>query len=85
MFHWEDRRVRAHVFVCVLAYLTEALIQRFVPYQSARKTIYELRQIRAIKLVAEGCEGVFLRKLTEADKALLNSLGVPVPEKIVEA
>jgi transposase len=85
IYHYEDRMVRAHVFVCVLAYLTEALIQRLVPYQSARKTIYELRQIRAIKLVAEGCEGIFLRELTEADKALLNSLGVPVPEKIVEA
>lgn len=31
IYHSKDRMVKAHVFVCVLAYLTEALIQRLVP------------------------------------------------------
>ena len=31
IYHFEDRMVKAHVFVCVLAYLTEALIQGLVP------------------------------------------------------
>ena len=84
IYHSEDRRVRANVFVCVLAYLTEALIGRLVPFQSARKTIRELKMIRAVRLTAGECGGTFLRKLTESDRTLFNSLRVPVPEKIPE-
>lgn len=84
IYHFEDRMVKAHVFACVLAYLTEALIQRLVPHQSARKTIQELRRIRAIELTTRECEGVFLRDLTRSDRTLFRSLGVPVPERILE-
>lgn len=42
--HSKDRRVRAHVFECVPAYLTEALIGKLVPHQSARKTVQALRR-----------------------------------------
>ncbi|MDI6884719.1 MAG: hypothetical protein QMD00_06350, partial [Hadesarchaea archaeon] len=84
IYHFNDDMVRAHVFECVLAYLTEALIERLVPYQSARKTIQELREIRAVKLAAKECKGVFLRMLTESDRTLFKSLGVHMPEKILE-
>jgi transposase len=84
IFHFEDDMVRAHVFVCVLAYLTEALIGRLVPYQSARRTIQELREINVVKLVAKGCKGVFMRGLTESDRTLFKSLGVPISERIME-
>lgn len=85
IYHFEDRMVKAHVFVCVLAYLTDALIQRLVSHQSARKTIQELRRIRAIELATGECEGMFLRELTWGDRALFKSLGVPAPERILEA
>jgi transposase len=84
VYHSKDRRVKAHVFVCVLAYLTEALIGRLVPHQSARKTVQELRRIRAVKLTAKECEGVFVRKLTESDRTLFKSLGVPTPQKVLK-
>ncbi|MDI6616677.1 MAG: IS1634 family transposase [Syntrophaceae bacterium] len=83
IYHFNDDMVKAHVFECVLAYLTEALIGRLVPYQSARRTIQELREIRAVKLAAKGCKGVFLRTLTESDRTLFKSLGVGIPEKIL--
>jgi hypothetical protein len=76
--------VRAHVFVCVLAYLTEALIQRLVPYQSARKTIQELREMQVVKLAAKECRGMFLKELTESDRTLFKSLGIPISERILE-
>jgi len=84
IFHFNDDMVRAHVFECVLAYLTEALIGRLVPYQSARRTIQELREIRAVKLAAKECKGVFLRELTESDRTLFKSLGVPISERVLE-
>lgn len=84
IYHFEDRMVEAHVLVCVLAYLTEALIWKLVPHQSARKTIQELRMIRAVKLVTDECEGIFLKELAEPDRALFKSLKVPVPERILE-
>ena len=34
IYHYKDRRVRAHMFVCVLAYFTEALIQRLTPIKA---------------------------------------------------
>lgn len=85
IYHSKDRMVEAHVFVCVLAYLTEALIQKLVSNQSARKTIQELKRIRAIKLTTRECEGVFLKELVKSDRTLFKSLGVPVPEMILEA
>jgi len=84
IFHFNDDMVRAHVFECVLAYLTEALIGRLVPHQSARKTIQELGEIRAVKLSAKGCKGVFLRELTESDRTLFKSMGIPISERILE-
>jgi len=85
IYHFNDDMVRAHVFECVLAYLTEALVGRLVPYQSARKTLQQLKEIRAVKLTAKECEGVFLRELTESDRTLFKSLGLAMPEKILES
>jgi len=84
IYHFDDDMVRAHVFVCVLAYLTEALIQRLVPYQSARKTIQELREMQVVKLAAKECRGMFLKELTESDRTLFKSLGIPISERILE-
>ena len=82
--YWKDRRVRGHVFECVLTYLTEALIGKLVSHQSARETIQELRKIRVVKLATRECEGMFLRELTESDRTIFKSLRVPMPRKIVE-
>lgn len=77
--HSKDRRVRAHVFECVLAYLTEALIGKLVPYQSARKTIGVLRQIKVTELAIRD-ERIFLvREMEELDVKIFNSLKIEVP------
>jgi len=84
IYHRRDEMVKAHVFVCVLAYLTEALIERLVLYQSARKTIQELRRIRVTELVI-GDERMFLVGETKSsDLRIFNSLGIDVPPVHVE-
>lgn len=79
VFHSEDRRVRAHVFECVLAYLTEALIGKLVPHQSARKTIQALRRIKVTEMMV-GDERMFLvRGMEEPDVRIFNLLKIEPP------
>ena len=84
IYHFNDDMVRAHVFVCVLAYLTEAMIGRLVPYQSARKIIQELRELQVVRLTAKKCRGAFLKEPSESDRALFKLLGIPISEKLLE-
>jgi transposase len=82
IYHSKDHRVKAHVFVCVLSYLTEALIERLVPYQSARRSIQALRRIRVTEL-AVGKERMFLvREIGKFDIEIFNSLGIEPPRQM---
>jgi transposase len=84
IYHSEDRRVRAHVFVCVLSYLTEALIGKLVPYQSARKTIRWLDRIKVTEM-SIGEERIFLvREMKSRDLKIFESLGIEAPPKYIE-
>ena len=79
IYHSEDRRVKAHVFVCVLAYLTEALIGKLVPYQNARKTVRALRRIKATEVMVGGERVLLIRKARASDVKIFNSLGIEPP------
>jgi len=84
IFHSDDRRVKAHVFECVLAYLTEALIGRLVPWQSARRSIADLRGIKTVELTI-GDERIFLvREMKSTDLRILKSLGIEAPKAHIE-
>jgi len=79
VFHSKDRRVRAHVFECVLTHLTEALIGELVPCQSARRTIRALRRIKVTEMMI-GDEKMFLvREMKESDAKIFNSLKIEAP------
>jgi len=47
--HHKERRVRAHVFVCVLSFLIESIIERFSD-ESARTTLRKLERIKLTKI-----------------------------------
>ena len=84
IYHSKDRRVKAHVFVCVLAYLTEALIGRLVTHQSARRTILELKRIKVAEM-AIGDERMFLvREMKNSDLNIFKSLGIEPPRTHIE-
>ncbi len=50
--HYKERRVEAHVFVCVLSFLCESIIERF-SCESGRKILRKLERIRIISLSAD--------------------------------
>lgn len=84
VFHSKDCRVKAHVFECVLSYITEALIGKLVPHQSARRTIQELRRMEVTEILM-GKERMFsVRKMKNSDLRILELLKIEVPPKNIE-
>ncbi len=49
IYHWKTRRVKAHVFVSVLSYLIESIIEK-LSSQSARSVINELQTIKTVHI-----------------------------------
>lgn len=79
VFHSKDRRVRAHVFECILAYLTEALIGKLVTHQSARMTIQALKRIKVTELAIQDERMFLVREMEKPDVKIFNSLKIEVP------
>ena len=79
VYHWKERRVRAHIFVCVLSFLIESIIERFSK-ESARKTIRELNRIKLSEITAEKNSRKILTKLTEKQIEIFkeNKISSPV-------
>ena len=51
IYHYSTKRVKAHIFICVLAFLIETIIERFID-KSARNVIDELKRIRISEIKA---------------------------------
>ena len=78
IYHWKERRVRAHVFVCVLGFLIECIVERFSS-ESARKTIRELERIKLSKVIVKDKTRNLLTNLTEEQNKILKRLKIPTP------
>lgn len=81
IYHFEDRRVRAHVFECILAYLTKALIGKLVTYQSSTATLRALRRIKMIELTIQDERMFLVKQMEESDAEIFRSLGIELPPK----
>ncbi|HHV62356.1 MAG TPA: IS1634 family transposase [Firmicutes bacterium] len=86
IYHWKDERVLAHLSLCVLAYLLERVID--VAFEkadlgiTAQTAIEELSQIRVCELAIGQGRWITTTTLTDRQRAILNALGVPAPERI---
>ncbi len=76
--HYKERRVEAHVFVCVLSFLVESIIERF-SCESARKILRKLERIRIIDLSAGGNERRILTEVTGEMEEVFRGLGIRKP------
>ena len=88
IFHYTDSRVRAHVFICVLAYLLEKLVglncqRASLPY-SARRALSLLSQLKAIECRLNGQPITMTNRVHEEINKILSALGVPRPQKIMQ-
>ena len=76
--HYEERRVKAHTFVCVLSFLIECIIEKFSS-ESARKTIRKLQRIKKVNFATKKYEKVILTELTVEMRDIFRCLKIPKP------
>jgi transposase len=88
IFHYTDSRVRAHIFICVLAYLLEKLVElncqrASLPY-SARRALSLLSQLKAIECHLNGQTITMTNRVNDQIHQIFDALGVPRPPKILQ-
>ena len=79
VYHWTERRIRAHIFICVIALQVERWMRNKLQTMSVPKALQSLRQIK----VGELCFGektvLMPTVLTPEHKEILKKLGVTQP------
>ena len=79
VYHWTERRIRAHIFICVIALQIERWMRNKLETISVAKAMQKLRQIK----VGELCFGektvLTPTSLTFTQKEILKKLGVTQP------
>jgi transposase len=78
VYHWTERRIRAHVFLCVIALQVERWMRnklQSIPL-SVPQAMRKLRQIKMGELRLGTQSMLMATKLTEEHKVILKSLGV---------
>ncbi|MEK6892854.1 MAG: IS1634 family transposase [Nanoarchaeota archaeon] len=78
VYHWKGRRVRAHIFVCVLSFLIESIIEKFSK-ESARETVSELKRITLSEITAENNSRKVLTKLTDKQLSIFKESKISSP------
>lgn len=86
-FHRTEDRVRAHVFICVLAYLLEKLmekaLQRAQMPLSAEKALSSLKQVGvAVMKVGQESYG-YVSEPTYRQRQVLAALDIPLPSRVL--
>lgn len=83
IYHWTERRIRAHIFLCVLALQVEWVMRQRLRQAgepiSVARALEKLRQIKAGILQIHGVRSTVLTHLTEEHKLLFQKLGLPLP------
>ncbi len=82
VYHWTERRIRAHVFICVLA----LQLHRFMRAQlagsgiSVERFLERLKTVKAGTLRMQAQEVPYLTALTQTHKELYEQLELPFPK-----
>jgi transposase len=80
-YHWTERRIRAHVFLCVMALQMERyMMARLQPLKiSAQTALEKLRQIKAGHVVLNSAKSPVITALAEEHKAIYRQLEISFP------
>ena len=85
IYHWKDRRVNAHIFVCVQSFLIKCLIKKAVKSLkiSPGKAIRKINRIKVANIKIEDEEYLFTNKLNKEQKAIFSALQIVIPPKTI--
>lgn len=77
--HWKDNRVKAHIFLCILAYLLQKVLEYKLEINSVKMTAQEvLNELSGIKMISYKVGENVIDKITKIDekqKLILEKLG----------
>lgn len=78
IYHRKDIRVKAHVFVCVLSFMIECIMERFSSV-TARKTINEMETVKTVNLDIKGSKKKMITEISKKAEDILKELNIPLP------
>ncbi len=85
MFHWAEERVRAHIFICVLAYLIETCIEIKLKEKgvemSARKALNILSEIKLVEQEIDGFKLCTYSPPSAESRRIIQALGLKLPKE----
>ncbi len=76
VYHWTERRIRAHIFICVLALQLERWMRNRLQTTSVSKALQSLQQIKVGELTVNGKRMTMATRITPEQKEILDRLGV---------
>ena len=77
VYHWTEERIRAHVFVCVLALQVERWMRNRLADTTVPTAVRQLRRIKMGEIVAGGRKTLTPTRPSAEQRELLRKLGVP--------
>jgi transposase len=82
VYHWTEQRIRAHIFICVLALQIERWMRNRLQTISVPKALQVLQQIKVGELTVNGKTVAMATRPTAGQRDLLHKLGVkPIPAR----
>lgn len=82
VYHWTEQRIRAHIFICMLALQIERWMRNRLKTISVRKALQSLQQIKVGDLTVNGKAVKMTTQPTVEQKEILQKLGVkPIPKR----
>jgi transposase len=91
MYHWKDRRIRAHVMICFMAFcLRTALYKKLRAYFKQEKFSFtelmsDLRALHSIGLQLKEKKAKMRTELKDGANHIFRALGMRVPNRILES
>jgi hypothetical protein len=75
--HWTEDRIKAHVFICVLALQIERLMRNRLKSLSVSKALDRLRRIKVAEMKVGDTATLLATEVTAEQKEIMRELGVP--------
>ncbi len=86
-YHWTENRVRAHAFICYLAFLIERYVERTLKHHnvgfSAETAFQSLSQLCAATMEVDDERYTYISEPSRRDRIIFNALGLKFPNRCV--
>ncbi|KXA93622.1 hypothetical protein AKJ64_00135 [candidate division MSBL1 archaeon SCGC-AAA259E17] len=82
IYHRTDKRVKGHVFICILALLLKRLIEKKTE-EPFNKTFRKLEKLKASEIEFRGKKIIQRNQISKTQKQLFKTLGIMEPPKVL--